>query len=263
MFRQKLKKAAATMTILILLPFVLTVFLSGGKGNEKEDILDTYCIGVLSQEVIEDYEDEMLKAQAVIVRTTVHKEMQENGKKIDSEKAYEMKNEISADWYRRLKEIWDETEGQVLMYEDELALTPFHYLSSGATRDGKKVLGSDAYPYLESVSCPKDVESEEQINSFLIPVKKADIKEKDKSGYVTVVQVGEELVTGEQFRSAYGLASSCFTFQKAEEKTRVITKGIGHGLGLSQYTANEMAKEGKTYEEILFYFFKDTKLKEV
>jgi stage II sporulation protein D len=42
-----------------------------------------------------------------------------------------------------------------------------------------------------------------------------------------------------------------------------VTKGVGHGLGLSQYTANEMAKEGKNYKEILQFFFEGTEVKEV
>jgi stage II sporulation protein D len=77
------------------------------------------------------------------------------------------------------------------------------------------------------------------------------------------VQVGEETQRGDSFRNTYDLASSCFELQKFEQTTRVITKGVGHGLGLSQYTANEMAKEGKTYQEILQYFYEGTEMVEV
>ena len=51
-------------------------------------------------------------------------------------------------------------------------------------------------------------------------------------------------------------------FQKYDGKLRITTRGIGHGLGLSQYTANQMAKEGKSMEEILAHFFEGTELKE-
>ena len=51
--------------------------------------------------------------------------------------------------------------------------------------------------------------------------------------------------------------------QDFEANTRALTKGVGHGLGLSQHTANEMAKEGKNYKEILAYFFEGTEVKEV
>ena len=72
-----------------------------------------------------------------------------------------------------------------------------------------------------------------------------------------------EEMSGEEFREMYGLASSCFEFQQFENDARIITKGVGHGLGLSQYTANEMAKNGKTCEEILQFFFPGTEIKEV
>ena len=86
---------------------------------------------------------------------------------------------------------------------------------------------------------------------------------KDSAGYVLEVKVGEELQSGDTFRNTYGLASSSFELQSFSDSTRVITKGIGHGLGLSQYSANEMAKDGKSYQEILQYFYEGTEIKEV
>ena len=83
------------------------------------------------------------------------------------------------------------------------------------------------------------------------------------AGYVTSVRVGQETVNGEEFRQTYGLASSCFILQKYDGKLRITTRGVGHGLGLSQYTANEMAKEGKDAAEILQYFFEGTEIREV
>lgn len=75
--------------------------------------------------------------------------------------------------------------------------------------------------------------------------------------------MGKETVSGEEFRNTYGLASSCFTLQNYNGKLRITTRGVGHGIGMSQYTANHMGKKGKKCEEILNYFFKDTELKEV
>ncbi len=263
MWKQTVKKVVATITILVLLPFVITVFLNGNHREEKEDVLDQYCIAVLAKEVSEEYEEEMLKAQAVLVRTTVYKDVQENGGNLEVENSYQVENMLGKEWYQRLKNIWEETDGQVLLYKEKLALTPFHNLSNGNTRSGKEVLGSEEYPYLQSVSCPKDVESENQLSSEVINVDNAKVIKMDSAGYVMQVQVGEETVSGEQFRDTYRLASGSFFFQEAGEKMRVITSGIGHGLGLSQNTANEMAKEGSTYQEILSYFFPETTMKEV
>ena len=51
--------------------------------------------------------------------------------------------------------------------------------------------------------------------------------------------------------------------QKYEGTLRITTRGVGHGLGMSQYTAGKMAEEGSTFEEILIYFFPGTALQEV
>lgn len=255
---RKLKKIMAICTILILLPYVITVFINGKSiGASQNQVLDDYCIYMLAKEVSSDYEDEMLKAQAVIVRTTVYK----NIKEIDMD-AFEQ-TKIDKAWYRKLKKIWKETEGQVLMYNGELALLPFHQLSNGQTRSGKEVLGSDAYPYLQVTDCIRDLEADMQIHIQTVPVEDVQVVSKDSAGYAMEVKVGEEVCSGDNFRDTYDLISSCFEVKAYDGHTRVITHGMGHGLGLSQNTANEMAKDGKGYKEILQYFFAGTEMKEV
>lgn len=255
---QKIKKLCAVVIIIVLLPYIITIFMNGESiETEQHSALDDYCIGVLAKEVSSDYEKEMLKAQAVIVRTTVYSEVKELNKELIQ------RPDIDATWYQTLKEIWQETEGQVVMYGEELALVPFHQLSNGKTRSGQEVLESDAYPYLQIKDCAKDIGGDAQMQTKVIPVAGAKVLKSDSAGYVLEVQVGEETCSGESFRDTYELASSCFELQEFDGKTRVITKGVGHGLGMSQYMANEMAKEGKTYQEILQYFFEGTEIREV
>ena len=255
---RKLKKVLSIVIILVLLPYIVTIFFSGEAANaEANSLLDEYCIGVLAKEVSSDYEDEMLKVQAVIVRTTVYQNVNE----IVAEDVSKL--ELDRAWRSRLERAWKETEGQVMMYNDKLALLPFHQLSNGKTRSGQEVLGTEEYPYLQVKDCAKDVGSELQMQTKVIEVAGVSINAKDSSGYVTEVKVGEEICSGDAFRDTYSLASSCFDVQEFDGKTRVISKGVGHGLGMSQYTANEMAKEGKTHIEILQYFFEGTEMKEV
>ena len=266
---QKIKKIIAVLLIIVLLPYIVTIFMNGKKVETQEDIstpealLKEHCIALLAKEVSSDYEEEMLKTQALIVRTTVYKEVEEKGKEILNEEGFGQTQKIDAGWYQKLKSVWEETEGQVIMYENKLALVPFHQVSNGKTRDGKEVLGSEEYPYLKIKECPKDVEADNQMESKFIEVKNAKVESYDSAGYALHVTIGEETCSGESFRNTYGLASSCFELQSFEENTRVVTKGVGHGLGLSQYTANEMAKEGKSYKQILQYFFEGTEIKEV
>ena len=133
---------------------------------------------------------------------------------------------------------------------------PYHAVSAGRTRDGK-ILGEE-YSYLNPVDCPGDVESADymKIQFLEFPVF-PEIMEKDETGYVTKLRMGEELLTGEEFRSRYALNSSCFTLDETEEGIRVVTKGLGHGLGLSMFQANRFAADGQTYLEILHYFYKN------
>ena len=86
--------------------------------------------------------------------------------------------------------------------------------------------------------------------------------ERDKANYVTEVSIGNERISGEVFRTAFSLNSSCFTVEKEnngmiEGAIIIKTKGVGHGIGFCQYGANEEAKKGCDFIEILNYFFTD------
>ena len=91
----------------------------------------------------------------------------------------------------------------------------------------------------------------------------AEIKETDTDGLCHQCPSGRGDYERRGISGKYKLDSSCFILQKYDGKMRITTRGIGHGLGLSQYTANEMAKEEKTTEEILQYFFEGTEIREV
>lgn len=286
--RQKLKKMGCYIIIIVLLPYVVTVFLNGPsietaapademevmvKQGEKEIQLplDEYGIGRMAKEIPASYEEEAIKVQAILVRTAVYKQLKEEGSEAVLADDFWTEKEMKEEWgsrkfseyYRKIENAWQETEGQVVMCGEELANTPFTRLTNGSTRDGKEVLGSEDYPYLKIKECPLDIESKDQIRTVTTEDMDAEIKETDTAGYVTSVRVGEETMSGEEFREKYKLDSSCFILQKYDGKMRITTRGVGHGLGLSQYTANEMAKEEKTTEEILQYFFEGTEIREV
>lgn len=286
--RQKLKKMGCYIIIIVLLPYVVTVFLNGPsietaapademevmvKQGEKEIQLplDEYGIGRMAKEIPASYEEEAIKVQAILVRTAVYKQLKEEGSEAVLVDDFWTEKEMKEEWgsrkfseyYRKIENAWQETEGQVVMYGEELANTPFTRLTNGSTRDGREVLGNEDYPYLKIKECPLDIESKDQIRTVTTEDMDAEIKETDTAGYVTSVRVGEETMSGEEFREKYKLDSSCFILQKYDGKMRITTRGVGHGLGLSQYTANEMAKEEKTTEEILQYFFEGTEIREV
>lgn len=308
---QRVKKFGCYLSIVVLLPYIITVFINGpsmvasshvdgtyvtvqtekekredasqvpesGKGENASQATDRdtmemsiedYCIGIMAREIPADYEKEALKAQAVLVRTDIYRKIEKEGSKAVFTTPFWTQEQMEKSWgvagysryYRKLKNAWQSTEGQILMYDGKLAKTPFFRLSNGSTRDAKTALGKE-YPYLKAVECPADIEEEEQIQTVTISDLKAEVEECDETGYVLKVKAGEETVSGEEFRTTYKLASSCFTIQNYNGKLRITTRGVGHGIGMSQNTANVMAKEGAVYDAILEYFFEGTKIQQV
>ncbi len=286
--QQKFKTFMCYLTIIVLLPYIVTVFINGPsvatsfhiddtyvkvktKAGTVEMPIEEYCIGILAKEIPADYKKEALKAQAILVRTGVYAKLQEEGKDAVLEESFWTKEQMEESWgalkssanYTRLENAWEDTEGQVVTYDGKPAKTSFVRLSNGSTRDGKEVLGGEEYPYLKIMECPLDIEAAEQIQTVTIDDMDAEVTACDTAGYVLTVRVGNDSISGEEFRSNYHLASSCFTFQKYNGKLRITTRGVGHGLGMSQYTANEMAKEGNDAAAILGYFFEGTEIREV
>lgn len=286
--RKFLRQAGYFLIIITLLPYVVTVFINGNgaavnmggntpyvsverNGQTKKLPLDEYGIGVLAKEIDADAEVEAVKAQAVLIRTSIYKSIQEEGSDTLLTKAYWTRSQMEHNWgageygekYEKLKEVWEDTEGQVLMYNGNLALTPYHKLSNGKTRAASEVFGNDDYPYLASKDCPADIEAEDAMTISMIQEADMEITGTDSAGYVTEVRCGKETVSGEEFRDTYHLASASFTLQEYENQIRVTSKGIGHGIGMSQHTADQMAADGSSYEEILDYFFEGTTLEEV
>lgn len=284
---RKLKKAGCIIVIIILLPYVITIFVNGVEikeeaqannnyikvktGSGKAEIsIEEYGLGLLARELPAEYEKEAAKAQAVVVRTSIYKKLIEEGDKAVFEEAFWTVKDMEQQWgrgysekYEQLKEVWNATGDDVVTYQDQLALTPFHQLSNGKTRNAKEVFDSDDYPYLVSKECPADIEQEEQLKTSTINWMDCKVNASDSTGYVLSVKCGKEICTGEDFRRTYGLRSSSFTIQDNKDELRITSQGIGHGLGMSQNTANEMAKEGDTYIVILNYFYDKTEIQEV
>lgn len=286
--RQNFKTYVCYVIIIVLLPYIVTVFINGPsivsssrvddsyvkvktEAGIVEMPIEEYCIGILAREIPVEYKKEALKAQAILVRTEVYARLQETGRETVLEDSFWTREQMEEAWgavksssnYAKLERAWQDTEGQIVIYNKKPAKTSFFRLSNGSTRDGKEVLGDGKYPYLKIVECPLDIEAVEQIQTVTIDDMDAEITKCDTAGYVLTVRVGKETISGEEFRSNYHLASSCFTFQKYNGKLRITTRGVGHGLGMSQYTANEMAKEGEDASSILEYFFEGTKIREV
>ena len=281
--REKIKTAASILVILILLPYVAVVFCTGelaGGQTEPEEIQLERCVAqILPMQISVTYETEALKAQAVVIRTNLLRAAMEYYGAADWQQAVEDLREADLEalgfsvctedgaeklwsyenrqrYEEKCRTAAEETLGPVLALDGELKDLPYHAVSAGKTREGG-TLGKD-YAYLASVDCEGDVASADYLQiSYFPDMELPVIESRDSAGYVMSVRLADETLTGEAFRFRYKLNSSCFTTEETDGGVRVVTRGLGHGFGMSLYTAGRMALAGQTYREILSYFYKN------
>lgn len=289
--RNKIKSFFAFLIILFLLPYIISVFIKGKNAVQgaDSDNASVYLAEMLAGETDGGYEIEALKAQAVVLRTELYRTEKEKQTILDKCLTQtQMKKKWGTKYEENLKKCQQaaqETKGIVLWYHETFAWAPFHQSSNGKTRDVQEVLGNADYPYITAKECPLDKAAEDEIQVHLIEYKEIqkrcreflvaeeqkkaengygyedfEIQEWDSSGYVRKMRIGETICTGDQFRDALKLPSSSFSFYEGPHGLKIATVGKGHGFGMSQWTAQEMAKDGKNYEEILQFFYEGTEL---
>ena len=289
--RNKIKLFFAFLIILFLLPYIISVFINGKNAVQgaDSDNASVYLAEMLAGETDGGCEIEALKAQAVVLRTELYRTEKEKQTLLDKCLTQtQMKKKWGTKYEENLKKCQQavqETKGIVLWYHETFAWTPFHQSSNGKTRDVQEVLGNADYPYITAKECPLDKAAEDEIQVHLIEYKEIqkrcreflvaeeqkkaengygyedfEIQEWDSSGYVRKMRIGETICTGDQFRDALKLPSSSFSFYEGPHGLKIATVGKGHGFGMSQWTAQEMAKDGKNYEEILQFLYEGTEL---
>jgi len=241
--------------------------------------IEQYIIGVIASQVPINYEREAIKAQSVIARTSVMKKIGSRDSVNTSEMNLGYMNMIDMEqywgydkffeYYNMLEEIVKETEGEIMVYDGKPIEAAFHAVSTGMTRNGASAMNSEEYPYLVSVKSEKDVESKDYLRSETITYERISelfgddintmpqILEEDELGYVEKIKINNKVISGEKFRKTLSLSSACFEMKEDNKGIKITTLGKGHGLGMSQYGANEMAKEGKKYKEILNYYYQN------
>ena len=251
--------------LLLTLPYLVTVFVNGpeavsvNKTTDMENILPIILRGQISPE----YQIETIEAQAVIARSNFMRKIQEQ--KDTGSILREISNNVKQNggvW--KIPEVCYETavkntQGQILTVDGELKLVPYHEISAGETRDGETAFHDPQYAYLKSVDSSADKDAAEYLNSTYVSEqqlpKDLTISLRDKSGYVQRLMADENILEGTAFASGMGIASPAFSMQKLDDRMRFLSKGKGHGLGFSQYGGDVLAKEGKTWQEILHIYF--------
>ncbi len=187
----------------------------------------------------------------------------------------------SEEGYPKIKAASRATEGEILYYDGEPVMQPLFFSSSGGQTENSEDVFVSALPYLVSVSSPYESEAThqneektftlEEFKQALVKaypkkdfgeLKQSNIKilSRTAGGRVERMQIGDASLKGTEVRNALGLSSALFSisFEKTKEGDSQITftsNGSGHGVGMSQYGANGMAKEGYGYKEILKHYY--------
>lgn len=262
--------------------------LSSGKqvilDRETTEYLDVeqYLVGVVARQIPAEYEIEALKAQAVIARTYIYQQMGEKSQiaesaldmdyleQVQMEKLWGTRNYL--EFYRRVEQAVAQTNGIAMKYDGEYIDALFCRCSAGKTRRGDK-------PYLAGADCPEDMQADgylqlkewtpEEFSRLISSIpdggpvsadqvpETIQIGEREENGYVTVVQIGNIQFSGDEVRYALSINSPCFRLENYHGNIRAEVKGIGHGYGFSQFCANQKAKEGWTFDELLNYFYQN------
>lgn len=255
--------------LVIVLPYFLGAAFNGADMvlAERRPEVELFLPVIVSSQIGADMKTETIKAQTVIARSNIRRMLKE-GKTLPQilRKKTDGRDYIRNIFSRKDKVYQlaaEETSGQVLTYQGELKLIPWHKVSGGKTRSGKEAFGDEAYTYLESVDSSVDKKSPDYMEEVDISASQAGelkIRGRDSAGYVTELSSGKKLLEGESFAAGMGLKSSNFSLRKKEDTYYLRVRGSGHGVGFSQFGGNEMAKNGSGVAEILKKYFPAMKL---
>ena len=247
--------------------------------------LEDYVAGVVSSEVNPGWHEELLRTQAVAARTYVlYKKLENAAQPFDvyasvQDQVYTGRQKVN----RAVLDAVNRTRGQVLTYEGRPIFAVYSSTTAGPTEDAMNVWAKDL-PYLKGVACPFDRKSPWYEWRATIPFDTVEARLKEEgypigwlatltpygmttAGRVKDIRIlhsrGELVITGQEFRRILGYAkvrSTRFSIERIERDIVFAGKGAGHGVGLCQWGAKEMAELGYPYQSILHYYYPGTEI---
>lgn len=276
----------------LTLPSSISIAVLDTQTNTVRDTdLEEYLVGVLAAEMPASYEMEALKAQAVAARSYImFKSTSPSEEHPDADvcnnpdhcKAWLSQEKFIKKWPEHEREFYlskltnavNDTKGEYMVYDGEAVEAFFFAGSGGRTEASKDIWGGDC-PYLQSVESEGDIyspdyKSEKTVsipefwniltgfNSQTVPntgIPVIGSISRTEGGSVNEISLGGQLFSGMEIRNLFGLKSANFTLTASDSGITFCVLGYGHGVGMSQFGANYMAKNGKKYTEILSHYY--------
>ncbi|QIA26235.1 stage II sporulation protein D [Thermaerobacter sp. PB12/4term] len=274
-----------------------------GQDSVQTLPLEVYLTGVVAAEMPASFHIEALKAQAVAARTYTVRQMQVFGGPGCREhaeadvcgdpqtgQAWQPLEARRRDWgllngwrfARKIQQAVQETAGLILVYQGAPIDAVYHSTSGGRTEDASAVWGNQV-PYLRPVDSPWETASPHWRSTRTMTLQEfarrleVDPKvvrdlpgdqcfarvESSPGGRVGRATVGEKVFTGPQLRQRLELPSTWWTCRRQGEQLTFTIRGWGHGVGMSQYGADGMARQGYSYQEILRHYYPGTSLRPI
>ena len=248
----------------------------------KELPLEEYLVNVVGAEVPALFDMEALKAQAIASRTFALYEETTRGYVTTGDQAYNSLETFQSKWQEnyntylaKIKKAVSTTKNLIMTYENNLIKSYFYAMSNGYTTTSLSVFNEEL-PYLNDIlptldspntklfQVTKTVSKTEFCDALNIDCTHLKINNitTDTSNRVEIISINDTQYTGIDIRKKFNLRSTDFTIEEDNDNIVFTTKGYGHGVGMSQYGANTMAKNGSNYEEILKYYYQGVEIKE-
>lgn len=261
-------------------------------GEVEEIDLDTYLLGVVSSEMPANFEEEALKAQALVARTyTIYKiingSKHENADICDDSKccqAWISKEDRFNKWneeeresnWAKIEDAVNTTKGKIITYEGKPINAFFHSNSGGITDTATAVWGGTNYPYLQAVQTSGEDEYSQYSSEVVVSKDEFVSKIKEYHSDFTIdfnednqiqileytdgeriknIKIGNLNLSGVEIRTIFGLKSAKFEVTIEGDNIKFNVIGYGHGVGMSQTGADSMAKQGKNCEEIIKHYY--------
>lgn len=273
--------------------------LASATGEVESVEMREYVIGVVAAEISPLYHTEAIKAQAVAAYTyalyvrgknrTTENPALEGADISDSSRSYqgyysrekrmERWGDSFKEYEKKIETAVDEVFGTVITYDGAPILAAYFELCNGKTQSAKSLWDSDI-PYLKSVSSAGDklspaysdseIYTAEQFRECALNLGDLDLDGDEEDwtgkidlnadGYVETLEIGSEKFSGAKVREAFGLKSNSFTVSYGSSGFKFKTYGSGHAVGMSQYGADYMARQGSGWEEILLHYYTGVKI---
>ncbi len=246
--------------------------------------MNEYLYGVLPSEIMPGWPVEVLKAQAVAARTYAYYHLMKTGATyfdLDGTHNFQVYKGKMVETEATNKAV-DATAGVIMTYNNRPILAYFHSTCGGKTTDDKYVWQGEDLPYLTSVVCPYCKNSPNyswQVELTLNEIYEALVKRYKAVGKIKSITLGREdtrvtvvkiehangliRMSGNDFRLMFDIKKiKSLYFEAKQTPTGLILTGYGwgHGVGMCQWGAKEMAEQGKRFDQILMYYYKGIRI---